>query len=340
MITILATVFVFGLIVFIHEMGHFVMAKLCRMRVDEFAIGFGPLLASFRRGETLYSIRAIPLGGYNKIAGMDPSEPLDERSFMTKPIWQRFLVIAAGALMNFVLAIVLFFIVFVGYGVQTPVNEPVVGQIIKNSPAVAAHFQSGDRIITIENKPVTEWKDISTGFAPYANQVTSVMVQRDGKQVELTVIPSLSENNRVVIGIYPAMTTQNYSVLESASMAINGTGRIIYGMVEGLGQMITGKQSADVAGPLGVAQMAGQVASVGFSYLLQFTAMLSINLGVLNLLPVPVLDGGYLILLILEGIRGKRLPDRALYYIQMCGLALLVLLFVYATSSDISRLWQ
>lgn len=340
MVTLLATVFVFGLIVFVHEMGHFITAKLCRMRVDEFAIGFGPVLGSFRKGETLYSVRAIPLGGFNKIAGMDPSESLDERSFMSKPVWQRFIVISAGAIMNFVLAIVIFFVVFVGYGLQTPIDAPVIGQVMKNSPAMVAHFQDGDRIVSIENKPVEKWTDITTMFAPYANQVTNVLVDRGGQSVELSVIPSAAENGRAVIGVYPSMKIQKYSVSEAAVMAVTGTGKIMYGMVDGLGQMVTGKQSAEVSGPIGVAQMAGQVASVGFSYLLQFTAMLSINLGVINLLPVPVLDGGHLILLILEGIRGKRLPDKALYYIQMAGLALLLMLFLYATSNDISRLWQ
>ena len=161
MLTIVATIFVFGIIVFIHEFGHFITAKASGMRVDEFAIGFGPAIAKKRKGETLYSIRAIPLGGYNKIAGMDPEEPLDDRSFLNKPVWKRFVVIAAGAVFNFLLALVLFFIVYVANGIQTPSMEPVVGNMMNGSPAINAQMELNDRIVSINGKPVNEWTDIS-----------------------------------------------------------------------------------------------------------------------------------------------------------------------------------
>lgn len=339
LLTIVATIFVFGIIVFIHEFGHFITAKASGMRVDEFAIGFGPALVKIQKGETLYSIRAVPLGGYNKIAGMDPEEPLDDRSFLNKPVWKRFIVISAGAIFNFLLAIVIFFIVYASYGVQTPSKEPVVGNMMSNSPAAMAHMQVNDRIMSINGKPVTEWLDISKQLQGTANTVVPIVISRDGQQQELSVIPTQTGNEgRAVIGINPVSIVQEYSISESAIRAVQTTGVVLVSMVDGLWSMITGTTSAELAGPIGVAQMAGQMAENGFMYLLQFTALLSLNLGVINLLPIPALDGGHLIVLLIEGITRRRLPVKALQYIQMTGVIILLLLFVYATTHDISRL--
>lgn len=339
LLTIVATIFVFGIIVFIHEFGHFITAKASGMRVDEFAIGFGPALVKVQKGETLYSIRAIPLGGYNKIAGMDPEEPLDDRSFLNKPVWKRFIVIAAGAVFNFLLAIVIFFIVYATYGVQTPSKEPIVGNMMSNSPATMAHMEVNDRIISINGKPVATWTDISKQLQGTANTVVPVVINRNGQEQELSVIPTQAGNEgRAIIGINPVSLVQEFSIGESAVQALHTTGYVLVSMVDGLWSMITGTTNAELAGPIGVAQMAGQMAENGFMYLLQFTALLSLNLGVINLLPIPALDGGHLIVLLIEGITRRRLPVKALQYIQMTGVIILVLLFVYATTHDISRL--
>lgn len=339
MLTIVATIFVFGIIVFIHEFGHFITAKASGMRVDEFAIGFGPAIAKKRKGETLYSIRAIPLGGYNKIAGMDPEEPLDDRSFLNKPVWKRFVVIAAGAVFNFLLALVLFFIVYVANGIQTPSMEPVVGNMMNGLPAINAQMELNDRIVSINGKPVNEWTDISKTLQGTANTIVPIVVNRNGVNQELTAIPeAVGDDGRVVIGINPVMHSQPLSLGESAIQAVHTTGFVLVSMVDGIWSMITGHANAELAGPIGVAQMAGQVAESGFWNLLQFTALLSLNLGVINLLPIPALDGGHLIVLIIEGITRRRLPAKALYYIQMTGVFILLALFVYATTHDISRL--
>lgn len=338
MTTLLATIFVFGLIVFIHELGHFLAAKACKMRVEEFAIGVGPTVIKHRRGETVYSIRALPLGGFNRIAGMSPDEPLDEYSFLSKPVWQRFIVISAGAVFNFLLAIVLFFLVFAVSGVQTPLDEPVVGKLVNNGPAAAAHMQTGDRIIAIAGQKVEKWQDISPALKGKQNQVTDIVVERNGERLEVSAIPMDSGNGRAVIGINPTYESKLLPVDKAAQDAVIGTGTIIYSMVHDLWKMISGEEKAQVAGPIGVAQLAGQVAEAGFSYLVNFTAVLSINLGVLNLLPIPALDGGHLIMLLYEGITRRKLPPKALYYIQMTGLAIMFLIFIYATSHDISRL--
>lgn len=339
MLTILATIFVFGIIVFIHEFGHFITAKASGMRVDEFAIGFGPAIAKKRKGETLYSIRAIPLGGYNKIAGMDPEEPLDDRSFLNKPVWKRFIVIAAGAVFNFLLAIVIFFMIYAVNGIQTPSMEPVVGNMMSNSPAMTAHMTVNDRIVSINGKPVNEWTDISKSLQGTANTLVPIVVNRDGVNQELTVIPeAVGNDGRAVIGINPVMNSMPLNVAEAVVQSLHTTGFVLVSMVDGIWSMITGHTNAELAGPIGVAQMAGQVAESGFANLLQFTALLSLNLGVINLLPIPALDGGHLIVLIIEGITRRRLPAKALQYIQMAGIVILLALFVYATTHDISRL--
>lgn len=339
MLTILATIFVFGIIVFIHEFGHFITAKASGMRVDEFAIGFGPAIAKKRKGETLYSIRAIPLGGYNKIAGMDPEEPLDDRSFLNKSVWKRFIVIAAGAVFNFLLAIVIFFMIYAVNGIQTPSMEPVVGNMMSNSPAMTAHMTVNDRIVSINGKPVNEWTDISKSLQGTANTLVPIVVNRDGVNQELTVIPeAVGNDGRAVIGINPVMNSMPLNVAEAVVQSLHTTGFVLVSMVDGIWSMITGHTNAELAGPIGVAQMAGQVAESGFANLLQFTALLSLNLGVINLLPIPALDGGHLIVLIIEGITRRRLPAKALQYIQMTGIVILLALFVYATTHDISRL--
>ena len=338
LITILGAVFVFGVIVMIHELGHFLTAKACGMRVDEFAIGIGPNVIQKQKGETLYSIRLLPLGGFNKIAGMDPSEDVGERGFNNKPVWQRFIVIAAGATFNFLLAIVIYFCIFAFHGTTVPSHEPVIGDTFAGNPAAEAGIQQGDRILTINGQSIQEWKDITQSLQGHSNHVVSVTLDRKGEIISTTVIPRES-GDRAVIGINPVMDVKQYGIGESAISAVTHTGSTIMEMLQGLWNIVTGHSKGDVAGPIGVAQMAGQVAQHGFISLLLFTALLSLNLGVINLLPIPVLDGGHLVLLILEGITGRKLPEKALQYIQMTGVGLLLLVFVYSTFQDILRLF-
>lgn len=338
-ITIAATIFVFSLIVFVHELGHFVTAKLAGMQVDEFAIGFGPKIYSYTSGETMYSLRAIPLGGFNKIAGMTEEEPLNERSFLNKSVGSRLVVIAAGACMNFVLAILLFWGVFFVNGTMTVSEDTVIGSVMEQSAASQAALQAGDKILSIGGEKVTQWEDVPKAVAAHSREVVAVVIERDGVQHTMDVIPQLEEGSkRAVIGVMPVISRQRYGFLESGYMAVSRTGQICSLMVSGLYDMITGREKAEVAGPLGVAQLAGQMAEVGFINLLMFTAILSLNLGIINLLPVPLLDGGYIILLIIEGITRRRMPKKALYYIQVCGMVVLGALFIFAMFQDISRI--
>ena len=199
-------------------------------------------------------------------------------------------------------------------------------------------MQKGDRIISIGGTPIETWNDISKTVAKHNKEVVPVVVSRDGATISLEMIPKTdTQSNKAVLGVMPVITEQSHGFLESASMAVTRTGTICKMMLVGLYEMVTGAQKAEVAGPLGVAQLAGQVASVGFVNLLMFTAFLSLNLGILNLLPIPMLDGGYIILLLLEGMTGRRMPKQALRVIQTIGMVILGALFIFAMFQDISR---
>lgn len=338
MTTSLAIIFVFGIIVLVHELGHFITAKLAGMRVDEFAIGFGPALVSYKYGETLYSIRIIPLGGFNKIAGMDPEEETDGRGFSDKSVFKRLVVISAGAIMNFLLAILLFWGILVGAGIQEVSNQPIIGKIEHNSPAQIAHLEQGDKIISINGKAVNIWSDIAKNLKNEGAKNIPLKIERANKVQEIWIIPKNIDKDRAIIGVYPVETSKSVGLFEGLKLSIEQTGNVIAGMVFSLKMMITGKAAAEVSGPVGVAQMVGQVAQFGIVPLLSFTALLSINLGVINLLPVPALDGGHIIILLIEAITGRKISKKVLVYIQVAGLFILGSLFLYATFNDITKL--
>lgn len=337
--TIIATIFVFGLLVLVHELGHFLTAKAVGMRVDEFAIGFGPKLFSFKHGETLYSLRIIPLGGFNKIAGMDPDEEQDERSFNSKPILSRMLVIIAGSAMNLILPVFLFLIVFLSAGIDTASDQPVIGSLLPDKPAAMAGLQPGDRVVEVNDVPVQSWQEFVSLVQQNTASQLKIEYLRGGTYHEIILTPEYDPRaNRSVIGVLPQVTHRQPGFFESLKLAVQQTVYIAASMLIGIVQMITGQVEADVAGPIGVAQMAGQVAQLGLIPLLQFAAFLSINLGLINLLPVPVLDGGHIVTLAVEGLRGKPLSRDSIQFIQMIGFALLMMLFILATFKDVARL--
>ena len=337
--TLVATIFVFGMLVFVHELGHFITAKMTGMRVSEFAIGFGPKLLWKRWGETEYSLRIIPLGGYNKIDGMDPEEQLDERSFSNKPVWARALVIAAGSVMNFLLPVLLFCIIFLTNGIESVSDKPVIGSLIAGKPAAQSGLLPGDKVLSINGKQVETWRQVVETIRASKDSLSLEIETKDAVKRKVTMFPETdSKSGRPVIGIVPVIDRQYPGFFEAVGMSVQQTYVIAGRMLTGLGQMLTGRAEADIAGPIGVAQMAGQMAQLGFTPLLQFAAFLSINLGLINLFPVPVLDGGHLVTLLVEAIRRKPLNPEQIRYTQMVGMGLLILLMLLATFKDLSRL--
>ena len=379
MTTIVAAIFVFGLLVLVHELGHFMVAKLTGMRVDEFAIGFGPKLWSRKYGETLYAIRAVPLGGFNRIAGMDyeiiermgneaeekaddggresgwrryiPSvnrenvvmvpddEGAGERAYFRRPIWARMLMVLAGSFMNFILPLFIFFGIFYFSGVATPSPEPVIGAVMAEKPAAMAGLRQGDRILTIDGSEVTKWDDISRSIQGAEGKPFKLTYQRDGEVRSTTLIPEEEpESKRVIIGITSSADIHQPGLLEAAGLAAQKVFFVLMAMVGALIQLMLGSVGAEaLSGPVGIVQMTGEVANQGILPLLNFTAFLSLNLGLINLLPVPALDGGHFVMLVLEGLRGKPLGPKAMYYIQAAGVTLLVSLMIFTTFNDLMK---
>ena len=338
MLTILAAIFVFGVLVTVHEFGHFITAKMTGMRVDEFAIGFGPKIYQQKDGETLYSLRAIPLGGYNKIAGMDPDDPVEPNAFNSKPIPARMLVILAGALMNFILPIILFSGIFMVEGRLQLVNEPVLGTVVDEMAAARAGLKAGDRIVTIDGKNVETWTDVVLNLRKAGTEEVTLTAERNGVLQTYKMMPMFDKDaGRPLIGVSPKFSKESLGFFGSIKEGFIYTKNIGLSMVNGLYRIVSGNAPADVAGPIGVAQMAGQVAEKGLLPLMNFVAFLSINLGVINLLPLPALDGGHFVLLLLEALRGKPLGGKAMTNIQMVGVALILALTVFSTFKDITR---
>lgn len=338
LVSILAPIFVFAVIVLIHEGGHFITAKLTGMRVDEFAVGFGPKLGGLKKGETLYSLRAIPLGGFNRIAGMDSSDKTDDpRAFVNRPVWARLLVIAAGSISNVLLAFFIFVGAFLYAGYQTFPNLPVVGGVLAGTSAEKQGIEAGDKILSVAGKEVNTWTDIGKITKDLDTRIVPVKVSHEGEEKTLTIMMTDGEGGRPIIGISPYLEHHQVGVGEAFLMGGERCVFLLKMMVTGLADMITGHE-ADVAGPIGVARMSAQVADTGFLSLLLFIALLSLNLGFLNLLPIPLLDGGVLILTLIEGLSGRELPEKALYYIQTVGVTILLGLFLFAMCNDINGL--
>ena len=337
LLTVAAAIFVFGLLVFFHELGHFITAKLTGMRVDEFAIGFGPKIFRMRYGETVYSLRAIPLGGFNDIAGMDPSDnQAGERGYCEKPVLSRMIVILAGSAMNFILPIIIFFGVYCFQGVANPAPDAVLGAVVENMPAQKAGLQEGDKILSVNGENVATWEEFTKKIVAAEENPVLIKYERNSQVSEVEITPTVEKSTgRVLIGVQRLMNYEPQGVINSFVMALTHTKEILALMLNALADLVVKPSGAAVTGPIGIAQMAGQVATMGFIPLLNFAALLSLNLGIINLLPVPALDGGHFVGLVIEAVRGKPLSPKALMYTQRVGIALLLLLTVVVTAKDI-----
>lgn len=342
LISTIAIVFVFGLLVLVHEFGHFITAKKTGMRVDEFAIGFGPKIWSRQKGETVYSVRSIPLGGFNRIAGMekDMDEDAGDRAYWARPVWARMIVILAGSVMNFILPFLIFAGIFFFNGIQTPINEPVLGQVMEGQAASQAGLKMGDKIISINGEPVDSWTNFVEKVQGEDGKVLSVEFIRDNETMTTSVVPKYDEQaKRALIGVTAPVQTQSVGFIDSIVLAFATVINIIYQMYSALVGMITGSVAAELSGPVGVAQMTSQAAHLGIVPLLQFAALLSLNLGIINLLPIPALDGGHFVVLLVEALRGKPIEAKYVRVVQMAGIILLLSLMFFTTAQDLGRLF-
>lgn len=346
--TVMLSIIVFGIIIFVHEFGHYILAKLTGIRVEEFALGMGPKLVSKKWGETVYSIRVLPLGGFCKMSGetgnsaeFDSSDYNDMRRFDKKPIWARASVIAAGPIMNFFLAIFLFSLIFATLGIPGNISNEI-GSIIDQSPADKAGLQPGDRIIGIDDTQVNDWSSLVAVIHNNPGESLVLTVERENKSFKVNVVPELDSDNKIgLIGISSTEPEwKDIGIIESIVIGYQKTIEITRLTAVGLIQMITGQVSTDgISGPVGIIQLIEESARYGIIYVVNLTALISINLGLLNLLPIPALDGSRLFFLFIEGLRGRPVNPAKENLIHFMGFMLLMLLMVFITYRDIVKLF-
>jgi len=345
---ILWAVLVLGVLIFVHELGHFLVAKRAGVSVLKFSLGFGPKIAGFTRGGTEYLLSAIPLGGYVKMLGEDPKEEVAdlERSFSAKPIGWRSLIILAGPGSNFLLAIAIFWVVFM---VGVPTLTTKVGEVMEGFPAQEAGLLRGDRIVGIEGQPIEKWEELAKQIHQSPGRPVRLTVEREGQRFDLAVAPKATKQKNLfgeeqeigLLGIAPAeeFLTERTNPITAFGKAVYKTYDLSVLILITFGKLLQGVVPAKtIGGPLLVAQMAGEQARLGVLNLLFFTALLSINLAILNLLPIPILDGGHLFFALIEAARGKPVSLKKREMAQQVGLVLLVALMIFAFYNDIFRL--
>jgi regulator of sigma E protease len=330
--TLFASIFVFGLLILVHELGHYFVARLTGIRVLELAIGFGPKVIGWSKNDIDYSLRIFPLGGFCRLLGENPDEASEPNSFPKKPILSRAAVLLAGAGMNLVLAVVVFFIIFF-FIVGIPDTETArIGYIIDDSPAESAGLEAGDLIKAIDGVSIATWDDVLMFISSKPNQKLVILVEREGVTTEFGIVSEVApDSGRGMIGIGPAM--QKYQALPSLQVSLQRFGAVIASIF----QVVTGQAPFDVAGPVGIIFVIGEVAQTGFVNLLLLTALISISLGIMNLLPIPALDGGRLFFLLVEAIRGRSIDPEKEGTIHFIGFAILILLILFVTYKDLLR---
>ena len=331
--------FALGLVIFIHELGHFLACKLLNIRVEEFSIGFGKLLKKWGKGETQYSLRAIPLGGYVKPAGefyAREAEITDDRDFAAKPWYSRAFMVFAGAGMNYVLAFVIFFIVVLSMGL--PINNPklippVVGEIVESYPAYKSGLQQGDLITAVNNTPIQNWEQMVKNIAAAQNEVT--LTYKRGEETASVTLP-LGENKKVGIALEPVY--QKAGVFKAIKVAAHQCYYWTALSITTIADKLWHKQAPDVAGPIGIFEIVGKGVHNGPEDYFFLIGLISVAIGMFNLFPIPILDGGHILFFIIEAIRGKRVKEKTIYNASSAGAIFLLALVLYATYSDIKRI--
>ncbi|MFN3132553.1 RIP metalloprotease RseP [Roseibium sp.] len=356
--------FVLTIVVFFHELGHFAVARWCNVKVDAFSVGFGrELFGWYDKHGTRWKVSLIPLGGYVKFAGDENAASVPDReyiasmseeerrtAFIAKTVWQRAAIVAAGPIANFILAVIIFAGIFMAYG--KPQLLPVVSTVIEGSAAEAAGIQTGDRILSINDKPLSYFEDLKWTVRHNPDQPLVLGIERDGAELTATVVPVYVtdvnqfgvEYREPRIGVAIA-SDENTRILKQLGVGgalwegVLRTYKIIYDTVNFIGEIFAGEQSAkQLGGPIQIAQVSGTVAQFGLIELISLAGFLSVSIGFINLLPIPILDGGHLVFYAAEAIRGKPLNEKVQEVGFRIGLGLVLMLMVFATWNDIWRL--
>jgi regulator of sigma E protease len=347
---ILSAIILLGAIILVHELGHFLFAKLTGVKVLKFSLGFGPKLIGKTYGDTEYLISAVPLGGYVKMLGEMPGDEMKEEekqfAFNNQAVWKRFIIVFCGPLFNLLFAAVIFFFTFVN---GIPVLLPEIGSVMQGTPAEKVGLLKGDRIVEIDGVAIRQWEEMTDVIHKNPGKPLDLTIKRDGTTFQVSITPEktkvkdiFGEEEEVgLIGIKPSGSTiiRRENVGSAFADSFDRTWEIskltvvsIIKLIERVIPMQT------MGGPILIVQMAGQQASRGFLNFFIFTAIININLGVLNLLPIPILDGGHLLFLGIEAVRGKPLSEKTMALGQKIGLAFIITLMAVVFYNDIMRL--
>ena len=348
--TLLSFVIVLGVLIFFHEFGHFLIARLFGVGVDKFSLGFGPRLIGKKIGRTDYRISAIPLGGYVKMVGEEPDaeiEPADRPlSFTHKHVAKRMCIVAAGPVFNILLAVLIFFGIFLISGLF--ILKPSVGEVRDESPAFVAGIKKGDLITAIDETPVSNWNDMTEIIGASKGSPLEIKIKREGAERLFRITPeSVSAKNvfgediqRYIIGISSAgdFYTIKLNPVQAFGESLKQTYQITELMVVIIGKLITGDISTDtIGGPIMIAKMAGDQAKSGLGDLIFFIALISVNLAIINLLPIPILDGGHLLFFFIEALKGNPVSVKVREVAQQIGLFIILLLVILVFYNDIFR---
>ena len=338
--TFLIAVVMLGLIIFVHELGHFLTAKLFKMPVSEFSIGMGPQVFSVDTKNTAYSFRAIPIGGYVNIEGMEIGSEV-ENGFSSKPAYQRFIVLFAGVFMNFLMAFILLFVTAKISGKIEYDTNAIIGGLVKGG-ANEQILKVDDKILELDGKKINVWTDISKITKASQNkEEISALIERNGKEENITLkLTKDEENNRVVLGISPKYKKIDLSTTESLDFAKNSFNSIFTDTIKGFFTLFSGKASLkEISGPVGIFKVVGEVSKFGWVSIISLCVVLSINIGVLNLLPIPALDGGRIIFVFLElfGIKINKKWEEKLY---KSGMILLLFFILMISVNDVWKLFN
>ncbi len=363
---LLPFLFVLTVVVFIHELGHFLVARWCKVKVTAFSIGFGPEICHFvDRHGTRWRLAWIPLGGYVKFmddengASVPSREAIDRMtpeqqagSFHAKPVWQRAAVVVAGPIANFLLAIAIFTGMYMVKGIH--ITAPKIQEVLPASPAEAAGFKAGDVILQIDGSAITSFTDVVRVVAVSPEQALSFKVDRDGRELTLIATPALHEEKdrmggtmrRGMIGIRPMATPQTRQIqsvgpIDAVGLAFKETKFIITSTLGYIRDVVVGRQKADqLGGPIRIAEVSSQFAKVGMDALLHILALISVSVGLINLFPIPLMDGGHLMFYAIEVIRGRQLSERSQEIGFKIGLAVVLALMLFSTWNDRLILWH
>ncbi|MDR3557758.1 MAG: RIP metalloprotease RseP [Syntrophobacteraceae bacterium] len=351
LIILLSTALVLGVLIFVHELGHFLVAKRSGVTVLRFSLGFGPKLAGFTRGNTEYRLSLIPLGGYVKMLGEDAEEELSPEekatSFSEASVLKRLAIVFAGPFSNFIFAILVFTLIFAFSGVRE--LAPVIGSINPGSPAQSAGIQNGDRVVSIDGKPIRTWDDLSESIEAHGAHPLKLLIKRGASTISLTITPAISKvknlfgetESRPLIGITSAeeLMVKHVDPFTACYYALANTygySKLFFQAVIKIIERVIPLKT--LGGPILIAQMAGKQARKGFVDLLNFMAVISVNLAVLNLLPVPILDGGHIFFFLIEALLGRPVSLKKIEIAQKVGLVALLSLMVVVFYNDLMRL--